>query len=118
MPFQNVNELKNFVVSKRYQPWHNVDFSSGFVIIFHFCVVFVVSQALQEQDKWNYAGAGEFMRDGFMQLMVAFDAADVIQLVRQILEEQEVNWRSVLTFLATFLATFDEAPNLVRGLYL
>ena len=51
-----------------------------------------------------------------LQLLEPFSAAEALAIVKHVMEEQEVNWRSVLTVTSVLLTTFEEASSMLQGL--
>ena len=51
----------------------------------------------------------------FLQLLVPFDGSEVLEMLRRILEKQEVNWQMLLSYLATFLVCFPTAATDIQG---
>nr|KAG5707158.1 hypothetical protein BaRGS_017842 [Batillaria attramentaria] len=51
------------------------------------------------------------------ELLLPFETGEVLEMLRRILEKQEVNWQMVLSCLATFLVCFQQASASIQGLY-
>ena len=51
-----------------------------------------------------------------LQLLEPFSSAEALAIVKHVMEEQEVNWRSVLTVTSVLLTTFEEASSMLQGL--
>ena len=49
------------------------------------------------------------------QLLVPFDSGEVLEMLRRILEKQEVNWQMLLSCMATFLICFPSAATDIQG---
>ncbi|ESO98286.1 hypothetical protein LOTGIDRAFT_159082 [Lottia gigantea] len=73
-----------------------------------------VSQALQNQGEWKSAKTNPVRIQLYKQLMLVFEAREVLDILNRILERQEVNWENVLSFLATFLVCFKDASSLIE----
>ncbi|XP_048254988.1 Fanconi anemia group A protein homolog [Haliotis rufescens] len=74
-----------------------------------------VSQAFKQQTQWKSAKVSEKISDLYKQLFLPFESREIMEVLQRILERQEVNWQTVLSFIATFLVCFPDAPKLLQG---
>ncbi|XP_070205068.1 Fanconi anemia group A protein-like [Littorina saxatilis] len=70
-----------------------------------------VSEALKRQTEWKSGKVADNLKTLYKQLLVPFESSEVVELLRRILEKQEVNWQMLLSFLATFLVCFPSAAT-------
>ncbi|KAL8593129.1 hypothetical protein ACOMHN_018055 [Nucella lapillus] len=79
-----------------------------------------VSEALKRQTQWTSGKIPDNFKTLYKQLLVPFESGEVVEVLRRILDKQEVNWQTLLSFLATFLVCFPAAArdiqDHVRGL--
>ncbi|XP_046550672.1 Fanconi anemia group A protein homolog [Haliotis rubra] len=74
-----------------------------------------VSQAFKQQTQWKSAKVSEKISDLYKQLFLPFESKEILEVLQRILERQEVNWQTVLSFIATFLVCFPDASRLLQG---
>ncbi|XP_041376120.1 Fanconi anemia group A protein-like [Gigantopelta aegis] len=72
-----------------------------------------VSQALKQQRNWKSAKVEACISSFYKQLFIPFAAGDVLEILQRVLDRQEVNWETLLSFLATYLVCFPGAPQLI-----
>ncbi|CAH1780489.1 unnamed protein product [Owenia fusiformis] len=84
--------------------------------LLRFNPVLKVSQALELQSQWTYAKSHPFITHVYQQLLLPFETFEILDFVRHLLEEQEVNWQAVLTFIATLSVSLPDAPQHIKDL--
>ncbi|KAK7497691.1 hypothetical protein BaRGS_00011086 [Batillaria attramentaria] len=67
-----------------------------------------VSEALKRQTEWKSGKIPHSLKAFFKQ------TGEVLEMLRRILEKQEVNWQMVLSCLATFLVCFQQASASIQ----
>ena len=72
---------------------------------------FKVSQAVSSQPEWTYAKLPEFVKDVYTQLLLPLSVDEGIEVMQRVLEQQEVNWKALLSFTATVLTTYTNASQ-------
>ena len=76
-----------------------------------------VEQVMESQVNYVYGRSPRHLTATFMQLMLPFEATEVVQQLKLVLQDQtEINWEAILTFTATFLVCFPESPALIQGM--
>ena len=53
-----------------------------------------------------------------LQLMLVFETSEIIKLLQRIVEQEDVNWESLLSFTAAFLVYFSQAPKQLNGMWM
>ena len=53
----------------------------------------------------------------FLQFLIVLDAECVLNIIKNILESEEFNWKCVLSLAATYLICFRQAPVLLKSKY-
>ena len=86
------------------------------IVILSLNPIYKVSQALQLQHKWCYGKISQGIVCFLKQFLIPFGPVEVIGLLENILRQQEVNWQSVLSFTATVLVCYPDAPKLLKAL--
>lgn len=76
---------------------------------------FTVSDAIKNQDQWTYSKLSPLKKALFKQFLIVLDANCVLNIIKNILESEEFNWKCVLSFAATYLICFREAPALLKN---
>ncbi|XP_053402861.1 uncharacterized protein LOC123550422 [Mercenaria mercenaria] len=74
--------------------------------------VLKVSQAIKEQEKWAYAKISPSVSQLYKQFLLPFDMSEVLTLLRQVLEQQEVNWQLLLSFVSVTMVCLPETAKL------
>ncbi|XP_067651432.1 Fanconi anemia group A protein homolog [Haliotis asinina] len=74
-----------------------------------------VSQAFKQQAQWKSAKVSDKISNLYKQLFLPFESREILEVLQRILERQEVNWQTVLSFIATFLVCFTDASKLLQG---
>ncbi|KAL4234783.1 hypothetical protein ACF0H5_006425 [Mactra antiquata] len=74
--------------------------------------VMKVSQAIREQNKWSYGNISPALTHLYKQLLLVFDVTETLTLVREILEQQEVNWQLILSLVSNIVVCMPESSKL------
>ncbi|XP_060554664.1 Fanconi anemia group A protein-like, partial [Ruditapes philippinarum] len=74
--------------------------------------VLKVSQAIREQEKWAYGKISSSVTQLYKQFLLPFEVSEVLLLLRQILEQQEVNWQLLLSFVSVTMVCMPETAKL------
>lgn len=80
-------------------------------IVLSYKPVTKVSQAIQQQANWCYGKASVLLLDWYKQLLLPLTTEDVLEKLQRILDQQEVNWQLLLTFVSTMIVCLPEAQK-------
>ncbi|CAI9719317.1 Hypothetical predicted protein [Octopus vulgaris] len=84
-------------------------------VLFRFKPDYTVSDAVKHQEQWTYSKLTPFRRAFFKQFFAVLDANAVLNVIQSLLEADDFNWCTLLSFTSTFLICFQTAPRLLKS---
>eukprot|EP00106_Octopus_bimaculoides_P023160 XP_014790602.1 PREDICTED: Fanconi anemia group A protein-like [Octopus bimaculoides] len=84
-------------------------------VLFRFKPDYTVSDAVKHQEQWTYSKLTPFRRAFFKQFFAVLDANAVLSVIQSLLEADDFNWCTLLSFTSTFLICFQTAPRLLKS---
>lgn len=107
-PFSDVCDESNEEATKAFHS-HVITFT-----LTHKCP-YKMSKAITSQEKWTFAKSPPRLTAFYKHIMRTFEAREISTFLQGVLEKKKVHWRHFLSFTATFLLQFSEAPDLLRN---
>ncbi|XP_077868078.1 Fanconi anemia group A protein homolog [Saccoglossus kowalevskii] len=78
-------------------------------------VVLILDIIGNVQSKWTYAKTPRLMTNIYRQILLIMDSVmPVMQILRRIIERADVNWKILLSFIATFLVYYKDAVHQIK----
>ncbi|XP_072051562.1 Fanconi anemia group A protein-like [Amphiura filiformis] len=75
-----------------------------------------VKDAIGTQEQWSFGRAPSGVTSMYRELLLAMECKDAMDVIHRVLEREEVNWKSLLTFSSTLLVCFQKAPQMMKDM--
>ncbi|XP_078335092.1 Fanconi anemia group A protein homolog isoform X2 [Crassostrea virginica] len=76
--------------------------------------VLKVSDALKQQKDWTFSRLSLSLTLWYKQLLLTLEPEEVLEQLKVVMETQEVNWQTVLSFLSTTVVCMPRFSELIR----
>lgn len=76
--------------------------------------VLKVADALKQQKDWIFSKLSPSLTQWYKQCLVTLEPVEVLEQIKVVMDSQEVNWQTVLSFLSTAVVCVPQFSDLVQ----